>query len=125
MSTTYTARAVHWVGGWELHVEGVGVTQVRTLDKAEQQVRDLVETMTGEEATDADVVVIPDLTSSLRTRIEEARKAREQAEAVSREAAASMRAVVRDLRTEQHLSVSDIATVIGVSRGRVSQLMEG
>jgi hypothetical protein len=32
--TVYTARAVRWSGGWELHVDGVGVTQVRILSKA-------------------------------------------------------------------------------------------
>ena len=42
----YVAHAKRWERGWELHVEGVGVTQVRTIDHAEQQVRDLVETMT-------------------------------------------------------------------------------
>lgn len=124
MSTRYTVRAVHWSKGWELHVDDVGVTQVRTLGKADQQVRDLIETMTEQDATDAQVDIIPDLTSSLLTRIRHAREARERAEEASREAAADMRAVVRDLRTEENLSVTDIATVIGVSRGRVSQLME-
>lgn len=36
-----------WEHGWELHVEGVGVTQVRTLDGAARQAADLVEAMTG------------------------------------------------------------------------------
>lgn len=35
--------------GRELHVNGVGVTQVRVLANAEQQARDLIETMTGED----------------------------------------------------------------------------
>jgi hypothetical protein len=37
---TYTVRARHWERGWELHVEGVGVTQSRTLARAEAMVRD-------------------------------------------------------------------------------------
>ena len=32
--STYDVRAVPWAEGWELHVDGAGVTQVRTLDKA-------------------------------------------------------------------------------------------
>ena len=48
MTTEYTARAVLWDdGGWELHVDGVGVTQVLSLDSAERQVRDMLETMFG------------------------------------------------------------------------------
>lgn len=36
---------VPWSGGWELHVEGVGVTQARHLRHVERQVRDLCEAM--------------------------------------------------------------------------------
>lgn len=40
--------AKRWRGGWELHIAGRGVTQTRTLDKAERQVWDYMETLTGE-----------------------------------------------------------------------------
>ncbi len=116
---TYTARAVRWEHGWELHVEGVGVTQVRVLARAEQQVRDLVETMTGQPC-DADVVVVPDL-GGLQERVATVRALTTQAAAAQREAAEEARRVVRDLRAAG-LSASDVATVMHVSRGRVSQL---
>lgn len=119
--TEFVARAVRWAHGWELHVDGVGVTQVRTLGKAEQQVRDLVETMTGKDVSDAKVTVVPDvgdLTPRIVKAHRDAERAREQTAAAARE----MRSVVRDLRVKQHLSVSDTAKVLGVSRGRVSQL---
>jgi len=52
----YTARMVPWEHGWELHVDGIGVTQVSSLeDDAEQQVRNLVETTIGRDASDATV----------------------------------------------------------------------
>jgi predicted RNase H-like HicB family nuclease len=54
------AKAVRREGGWALHVDGVGVTQVATLDDAEQQVRDLIETVTGDDASSAEVVIRTD-----------------------------------------------------------------
>jgi hypothetical protein len=41
--STYGVRARRWAHGWELHVEGVGVTQSRNLDGAERMVRDYIE----------------------------------------------------------------------------------
>src|SRR5438067_4186011 len=38
--TTYTVRAKRWAHGWELHIDGEGVTQARSLAAAERQVRD-------------------------------------------------------------------------------------
>ena len=40
--TTYQVRAVRWEHGWELHVEGIGVTQAGSLADAEEMVRDLI-----------------------------------------------------------------------------------
>ncbi|MBA3528146.1 MAG: sigma-70 family RNA polymerase sigma factor [Propionibacteriaceae bacterium] len=119
---TYVAHAVRWEQGWELHVEGVGVTQVRTLDKAEQQVRDLVETMNDQvDASDAKVVLYPEI-DGLEEDIVVARAQMRDAEEALRHAAEKMRHLTIALRDEKHLSVSDTATVLGVSRGRVSQL---
>jgi hypothetical protein len=55
--STYTVRAKRWKHGWELHIDGVGVTQSRNLDGAEKMVRDYIETLTGRDAAD-DVIVI-------------------------------------------------------------------
>ena len=38
--TTRNVTAKRWKHGWELHIDGVGVTQSRTLDTAGQMVRD-------------------------------------------------------------------------------------
>lgn len=120
--TVYTASARRWSKGWELHVDGVGVTQVRSLDKAEQQVRDLVETMTGQSADGLEITIrLPDL-EDYTTRVQDARATAERAAADAAAAAAEMRAVVVELRDVQHLASADIAAVLGVSRGRVSQL---
>jgi hypothetical protein len=39
---TYRVRAKRWKHGWELHIEGVGVTQSRTLWDAGEMARDLI-----------------------------------------------------------------------------------
>jgi len=49
--TQYQVHAWPWSHGWELHVEGIGVTQVDDLAHAEQQVRDFVATVRDEEET--------------------------------------------------------------------------
>jgi hypothetical protein len=40
--TTYTVHARPWEHGWELHIDGVGVTQSEGLDDAEDTVRDYI-----------------------------------------------------------------------------------
>ncbi|HVT66927.1 MAG TPA: hypothetical protein VHF26_04195, partial [Trebonia sp.] len=72
--TTYNVTARHWKRGWELHIEGVGVTQCRSLAEAETMVRDYVESLTGESAGNAAVVITPEVGGGLD---EQARVARE------------------------------------------------
>lgn len=121
--TTYVVRAKRWAHGWELHIDGVGVTQSRTLDGAEQMVRDYVETLTDRDVSDATVVIEPDL-GGLEAKAADVRMQIERAQRESRQAAAASRALASELRAAG-LSVSDTAAVLGVSRGRVSQLVSG
>src|SRR6059036_2816628 len=39
---TYKVRAKGWTRGWELHIEGIGVTQSHSLGEAESMVRDYI-----------------------------------------------------------------------------------
>ena len=54
--TQYVTHARRWLAdaaeGWELHVDGVGVTQVGKLEDANAQVRDFIETMLGRTSDD-------------------------------------------------------------------------
>lgn len=121
--STYTVTARRWKHGWELHIDGVGVTQSRTLTKAEQQARDYIATVLGEE--DADIVISPDLgdkLSSTMADVLEARTANDEAARAQKEAAEKNRRVVREMR-DADLSVSDISAVMHVSKQRVSQLL--
>ena len=118
--STITVTAHRWSGGWELHHDGDPITQTSTLDKAEQQVRDYLDTIEPDiEHSEWKVEVIPDL-GKLADEVAAARAATEAASMASVAAAQRSREVVRRLRAAG-LSVTDTAAVLGVSRGRVSQ----
>jgi hypothetical protein len=114
-------RVYRWKHGWELHIDDVGVTQSRTLAGAEQMVRDYVETLLDVDAGDAEVVVVPEL-GGLEDRARQVREHARAAEHARREAARETRELAAELRAAG-LSITDTAAVLGVSRGRVSQLV--
>lgn len=53
---TYTVRVVAWDHGFELHIDGVGVTQCESLEDAERTVRDYLETVGAPSARTAVIV---------------------------------------------------------------------
>ncbi|WP_172191776.1 antitoxin HicB [Actinomyces faecalis] len=109
-----------WSGGWELWNGDDCWTQVTHLADARQQVVDYLDTI--EETVDHsgwDITVTPDVASAAQVRA--ARQATERASRLQKEAASAWREAALALRAEG-LTVSDTATVMGVSRGRVSQL---
>ena len=71
--TRYDVTARHWKHGWELHIDGVGVTQSRNLAEAQTVVRDYVESLTGADASDA-VVVVENIERHMRRRAAESRR---------------------------------------------------
>lgn len=118
----YTVRAVPWERGWELHIDGEGVTQVRTLDKAANQVRDYLESLHDRDFDfgGADDVII-DVQIPQKELIESAKTHAREAAAMQAVASREMREAVTSLRNAG-FSVTDTAAALGVSRGRVSQL---
>jgi len=119
-ATTYRVTAKRWAQGWELHISGVGVTQASTLERADRAVRDYLATILDAEAISDEVVITPDL-DGLEVDVAAAREAVADAARLQKEAAGKSREVARALRAAG-LSVSDTAAVLGISRGRVSQL---
>lgn len=118
-AVTVTAR--RWERGWELKIDPDNITQVRSLDKAAQQVRDYLDTL--DPSTDHSAVEVelrPDL-GLLGVKVTAARSATLDAALAQAAAAQETRAVVAALRAE-HYSGNDIAALLGVSKGRVSQL---
>ena len=71
---TFVAHARKWAAdqesGWELHVDGVGVTQVDDLSDADAQARDLIETMMELRSSDilVDIRIEEDVQGRRRSR---------------------------------------------------------
>jgi DNA-directed RNA polymerase specialized sigma24 family protein len=120
MKDHYTVTARRWARGWELHIPDEGVTQVRTLGSAVDQVRDYLASLHDADADYVEVDIVAEL-GDLSARAAAAREATAEAAEAQRRAAAETRAAVAELRANG-LSVSDIAVVMGVTRGRVSQI---
>lgn len=118
----YTVRAVRWDGGWELYVlddmgEEIGVTQSHSLGDAERMVRDYL-VISG--AADAGFALEVDI-DGLEDEVAAVRRDAAAAAAAQTAAAARSRHVASALKAKG-LSGADIGKVMGVSRGRVSQL---
>ena len=120
MSETVTVTARRWSGGWELWSGDDCWTQVARLDRAHQQVVDYLDTVDEDtDHSDWTITVIPEVASL--DRVHAARETADRARALQEEAATAWREAALALRAEG-LSVADAATIMGVSRGRISQL---
>ncbi|MFT3943630.1 MAG: antitoxin HicB [Ancrocorticia sp.] len=117
--TEVTVTARRWSGGWELWNEDDCWTQVRHLTKAVQQVRDYLDTVHPEvDHSNWSVTVLP---ADELTVVVEAREAAEAAREAAAEASAKSRQAVAKLLSEG-ISTTDTAVLMGISKGRVSQL---
>jgi hypothetical protein len=83
-------------------------------------VRDYVETLTDRDVSVDSIVIMPEL-GTLGSKVTTVREQLATADRQQQEASKAYRALAADLRAEG-LSVSDTAAILGVSRGRVSQL---
>lgn len=122
MNTTVTATASRWEHGWELTIDGEVVTQVKKLSKAFQQIRDYLDTIDPDvDHSHWAVSIEPDL-GNLNGRIKAAKAATIKAKESQEKAAREASAVARDLRAAG-VSGADSAVFLGISHGRVSQLV--
>jgi hypothetical protein len=119
----YRVTARRWDHGWELYVDGVGVTQCGPLADAERMTLDYLATELGGEPSDYSVDIHHDL-GGVEAEVADARRKMTEAQAAVDAAAEGMRTVVRRLRADG-ISVRDTATILTVSPGRVSQLATG
>lgn len=117
----YTATATREGRWWVITVAGVGVTQSRTLAEARTWAQGLVEAVTGEAG--AEVTVTPLLPDDTIDRVHHAQKVTARADAQLRAAAQEIREATRNL-LQMGMSQKDVATILGVSRQRVSQLLK-
>ena len=119
---TYRVVAKRWAHGWELHIDGVGVTQSRTLGEAEAMVRDYIAADLDASPDDVDLELAISLGDNLDALRQEVREASDRAAIAQTQAAERSRILVRRLR-DAGLSGREIATVLDVSPQRVSQLL--
>jgi predicted RNase H-like HicB family nuclease len=118
--TARVQRAGDW---WAVEVPAVpGVfTQTRRLDQIAEQVADAVATMLEDvDASQVEVEVDPVIGPEKRELLQEARRTAEQAAQAQARASVVMRRTIAELR--EHLSVRDVAALLGMSHQRVSQL---
>lgn len=118
----YVVHAKHWAKGWELHIDSVGVTQSRTLDTAEGMVREYLSLALNVAESDVAVDMRIDVDSTVMADIKRARALQPRIAEEQADVAGLLRRAVAALRAERY-SVSDIASILGVSRGRVSALV--
>jgi hypothetical protein len=121
--STYTVHARPWRRGWELHIDGVGVTQSHNLRDAGRMARDYIRLDTGSDPGLSGVEIVPEL-GPLAREVDEVRESIAQADRKQRAAAKRSRDIARKLKSAG-LSGRDIAAVMHVSPQRVSQLLAG
>ena len=119
---TYQATVTREGDLWVIDVDGVGVTQARRLGEARRMVASLVYSLTDCRVSEDDVELVYGDELLLEARRLQQRQA-EIAKAMA-ETAADMRRVVYEL-VKEGLTGPEMATVLGVSHQRVSQLAAG
>lgn len=136
MASAYRVRATRWARGWELHIYaadapegaevGVTTTKGRDLAGAAAMVRDylaVVYDLDEAEASAVPVEVAPDLGDEVAERIARTRELASVAAAAQTAAATASRETVAHL-DGLGLNGREIATVLGLSAQRVSQLLK-
>jgi len=123
---TYTARCQRSGDWWAISVPELrGVhTQARRLEKAEAMARDAIALFLDVASDSFDVRIEPVLPRDLQGKVGRARKVRDEAEVLQREAAIASAEVAADLVQTAHLTVRDAGRVLGLSHQRITQLLK-
>lgn len=118
--TAIAQRSGAW---WSVRVPDMAgiFTQARRLDQVPQMVIDAIRTMEEDDDLEVSVQVVPMIDPASDTVAAQARATSEQASRMQDEARAAARTAVRVLRAEG-LSTRDVASMLGVSPQRVSQI---
>ncbi|QMU73052.1 hypothetical protein [Streptacidiphilus sp. P02-A3a] len=121
--SNYAVRAKRAGRYWELHIDGVGVTQSRNLtNDADSMIRSYIHMMNDQAPETVDYKLTIEVGGDLDEEAAAAREAARIAEAAVAKAAASNRKAARRL-VDAGLTGQDAAKVLGVSPTRVTQLL--
>ena len=117
-----TVTASRWSACWELEIDDNHHTAVRDLGNARRQVVDYLDSLNEKvDHSTWEITIIPDL-GELSDEVAAARNATKAAASATETAAKQSRDVARKLRSAGY-SVADSAAILGISKGRVSQLV--
>lgn len=115
-------QASRWEGGWDLVIDDNNATSVSALKHAKQQVRDYLDTIEPDLDHSHVEILIRATLDGFEIEIAEAKAQTEQAARLQEVAAARIRNVARQLK-QLGISSADTAELLGVSTGRVYQLL--
>ena len=121
---TFTVTAKQWKRGWELHIEDVGVTQARRLNrKATDMARDFINRILDIPIEEISLEWRYDFTDeqNLGEDARAAQAATREAAAAQKSAAVRIREVAGRLRSHG-VTGREAATILGMSPQRYSQL---
>jgi hypothetical protein len=118
----HTGRAWREGEWWVIDVEGVGATQARTLDKVDHMARSLVADMTGVAYEAVTVAVTIDLPPAVAEQVAALREALEAAAESAKLAGVLQSDLVLSLTEKEGLTGREIAAILKVTPGRVSQI---
>ena len=118
-----TAEATRVARGWAVSVPEVPVyTQARRLDQVAMMAADAVGTLEGIPHADIEVEVRVQLPEALQADLDRAKRARQEASDLEREASAGFIEVARELAREG-LTLREVGSILGVSYQRAGQLV--
>lgn len=122
--TTFDVTAKRWTHGWELHIDGVGVTQSKGLGaSAERMVRDYLRLELGDKkAKAATIRITPHVDDATDREVAQVRHLADELAQRQAELAKRSRQLVERLLVRKRLTGVDVAAVLDVSPQRVSQL---
>ncbi len=121
---TYNVVARRWDRGWELHIDGVGVTQSRRLGpEAERMVRDYIELDRGAKAARGAQINFTYDVGPLTRDVDEAARAATEAEAAKNRAGKMKRRMLAKM-VASGITRAEAARMLEISPQRVTQLLK-
>lgn len=111
---------------WVLQVQELpnAISQVKSLDQADEWIREAINIVSDEPEDSFDVVIIPVVGEELEAALAEAREFAAELDQFQQRMARMSRSVVHEL-SKLNIKGKDIAAILKVSPQRVSQLLKG